>query len=63
MDTATFLTHEIDQAIDLLGWNAIPVARLREVFDGEFELVVLETDFRRAKDLLQAAGVPVAHAS
>jgi hypothetical protein len=63
MDTATFLTHEIDQAIDLLGWNAIPAARLREVFDGEFELVVLKTDFRRAKDLLQAAGVPVAHAS
>ena len=63
MRIATFLTHDIEQAVDLLGRNAIPVARVREVLEGEFELVMLETDFKRAKDLLQAAGVPIAHAS
>jgi hypothetical protein len=63
MRIATFLTHDIDQAIDLLGRNAIPVARVREVLEGEFELVMLETDFKRAKDLLQSAGVQIARAS
>jgi hypothetical protein len=60
MRIATFFTHEIDNALDLLGKNSIPVARLREIREGEFELVILETDFKRAKDLLQAAGVQLA---
>jgi hypothetical protein len=59
MDTMTFLTREIDRATDLLGTNAIPVARRREIIDGEFELIVLKIDFRRAKDMLQAAGVRI----
>jgi len=60
MRIATFFTREIDDALDLLGKNSIPVARLRELREGEFELVILETDFKRAKDLLQAAGVQLA---
>lgn len=62
MRIATFFTREIDDALDLLGKNSIPVARLRELREGEFELVILETDFKRAKDLLQAAGVQLARA-
>jgi hypothetical protein len=30
-----------------------------EIIDGEFELIVLKIDFRRAKDMLQAAGVRI----
>jgi hypothetical protein len=60
MRIATFFTQEIDKALDLLGKNSIPVARLRELREGEFELVILETDFKRAKDLLRDAGVRLA---
>jgi hypothetical protein len=59
MDTITFLIREIDRATDLLGTNAIPVARSREIIDGEFELIVLKNDFKRAKDMLQAAGMRI----
>jgi len=52
MEKQIFVKSGIGRARDFLEENGIRVIRLQPTSSGEFELVVLERDFERAKGLL-----------